>query len=272
MLFDGTMEVKVAPTSSGHLAIQWAKARRLGGLSLRLCVSTSPGAPRLVLSESLSETGYFVDETSNVRHRDRLPSYFFEYTDPSGMIMDTSPAYTLTYEPDIAYLSYLVEAERALQKIDGVAGVALILKREGERCPSCWNVIEAKRMKDYCPVCFGTGWDGGYWDPISFTFRYLRMPSVGQINLDGAPTYDSVYQVQALYYPALLEGDVIVDTHNAERFRVHTIELVTYRSSFPVFQNITAIRIPKSDALHALTIPEEFFKKHRPLKAAPVVM
>ena len=186
--------------------------------------------------------------------------------------MEKSQAFSVSFKPDTAYLSYIIEAERALDRFDGVAGVALMLRREGERCSECWNFIEAKRMKDHCLTCYGTGWEGGYWEPIPVTFRYLRIPTVGQLRADPVPNYDSVYQLQLVYHPSLLEGDVLVDGHNGDRYRVHTVELITYRSSFPVFQNVVAVRVPTDDDLYLFDIPKELFRKHRTLKAAPVVM
>lgn len=272
MLFNPDIEVQVLPTSTGNLAVQWSNISIPSGCTLRLCVSEFPGSEGKQVSTNLGSSGYLVDTETSIRHRDRIPAYYFELISASGILLEKSQAFSLSFRPDTAYLSYIIAAEKALERIDGVNGFALIMRRNGERCPDCWNFIESKRMKDSCDTCYGTGWEGGYWDPIPITFRYLRIPTVGQLTIEPAPNYDALYQIQMVYHPSLLEGDVIVNGHNGDRYRVHTVELVTYRSSFPVFQNVVVVRVPVLDSLYSFPIPRELFKKHKPLKAAPVVM
>lgn len=51
----------------------------------------------------------------------------------------------------------------------------LVRKRAGERCPRCWSNLTSNVMDPQCPVCYGTGYTGGYASyPIWGQFQYPR--------------------------------------------------------------------------------------------------
>lgn len=50
-----------------------------------------------------------------------------------------------------------------------------ILRRYGKRCGHCYDEIKGRKIRQDCPVCFGTSYEGGYYGPFdSFWQRGLR--------------------------------------------------------------------------------------------------
>jgi ribosomal protein L37E len=59
-----------------------------------------------------------------------------------------------------------------LSKFAGSKSFLMRKKAYGVRCPRCWNQSLEKVMDDHCGVCYGTSWDGGYFDPIPLFVQY----------------------------------------------------------------------------------------------------
>jgi|ERR1700757_28509 len=59
-----------------------------------------------------------------------------------------------------------------LTKFTGVKSYLFKAKYFGVRCPRCWNAVQEKVMEDKCPVCYGTSWEGGYFNPVPVFLQY----------------------------------------------------------------------------------------------------
>lgn len=88
----------------------------------------------------------------------------------------------------------------------------------GQRCPQCWDSVLGKRIDDSCPVCFGTGFSGGYHYPIEFYPQFDKAPRVDQV-----ATHDhhqqTILGMRCQASPRLSPFDLLID-HKNQRYRV----------------------------------------------------
>lgn len=113
-------------------------------------------------------------------------------------------------------------------------------KSFGQRCPQCWDRALGKVTDDQCPVCWATGFSGGYHYPVAFW---------GQIDpVERAEQLTQFTHLQPQYAglrmgptPGLAPGDLLVD-HKNGRWRVNTVNNVT-RLGVTVHQRPTLVRV-----------------------------
>ena len=101
--------------------------------------------------------------------------------------------------------------------------------REGQRCPNCWDQILGKRTKSDCPVCNGTGYMVGYYDPFRM---YLNVgPEVVAANTvqDGPRNTEGTVQAWTGDYPLLDAGDVLIEKGSHLIWEVSRVSLNTHR-------------------------------------------
>jgi hypothetical protein len=132
-----------------------------------------------------------------------------------------------------------------LSKFAGIKSYVFKRRPFGERCPRCWNVTLEKVMDDHCPVCYGTSWEGGYFDPIPSFIQFEPTPN---------ETTNSYYGIiepnqiggWTISLPEIQPGDVILRTGDWNIYyvsRAATTELQTN----PVRQMLTLTQFSRGD-------------------------
>jgi hypothetical protein len=96
----------------------------------------------------------------------------------------------------------------------------LLYKRKwtGKRCPNWDRVRQQHSQLDVCPICFGTGFVGGYLKPIE-VFVGLPAPTTQQIEIETGPGMKNIYRPTwwTLWEPPLVNKDFFV-RYNGQRF------------------------------------------------------
>lgn len=83
----------------------------------------------------------------------------------------------------------------------------------GTRCTHCWDPVSMRITESFCPVCLGTGWVHGYFDPIEFTGEMNPSPKFSEITMFGdfMPSDCVLFLTN---FPIIKQKDVIVDDNN----------------------------------------------------------
>lgn len=196
---------------------------------------------------------FYRDTTVNLLDRWRVPYYKLTIVDLNG--------HTRTYGP-----------LRVNQGLDGVAinainatnaqlrfggNVVLIYQRKfdiSDRCSNCWDAKLRKPTMSNCPVCFNTGFEGGYYAPI-LTLATI-VPDI-KANVPGDATRQ-VSTVSALFsnYPVLRPKDLVYEMGTGERYRVFRIDPAEARQRMLVNQNVIMEALNTSDIEHRLEVPD----------------
>jgi len=104
-------------------------------------------------------------------------------------------------------------------KFNGTSAYILKRKHWGVRCRKCFDVLTKKVTNSKCPVCFGTGFEGGYETPVLITGRFTAPNSNTDMTPQGLSDTTKMRFICA-DYPDIDPLDVIVDKYRNHRFIV----------------------------------------------------
>jgi len=163
-----------------------------------------------------------------------------------------SPAQTALGNQDLRSYIYAKEIMRKeVVQMRGLSGVQVSVYKkmhEGEQCEVCRDPITKKQMDEFCEVCNGTGFTGGWYGPFpayaTFSVRQVHKKHAQ----DGAFVEDDrTHQIRIIGSPALLRGDMVVDTSNNLRYTVNMINNAVELRRIAVIQELAATEIETSD-------------------------
>lgn len=106
-----------------------------------------------------------------------------------------------------------------LKNLSGVLVSVLKKRYFGVICSNCTSTLTRSILKNKCDACHGTGWEGGFFDPVQ-TFANFRPAQVNSSTADTGITEITKTSATMLAYPKVEEGDVIVEHDTNRRWRV----------------------------------------------------
>lgn len=124
----------------------------------------------------------------------------------------------------------------------------------GQRCAACWDDVMGKKTDDSCPVCFNTGFSGGFHWPVEFFAQFDSSPRV-----DIANTMELHQQVtrgvRCPASPHVSPGDLLIN-HQNRRYRVVSVA-DTNRLGVSVHQELHVIDIQPGSIEDAIELKVE---------------
>lgn len=171
-----------------------------------------------VIETGLEVTEYKDDSaTGNLFYRSNRSTMFyniiallnggteFQYPD----IVDFSP--NLKY-PIQGVLNRVIQLNRKRMTIGAEYCDLYLKKGAGDRCPTCWNKITGSTSspKELCPICFNTGFKGGY-NKITALCNIRDSPEEIIQLPQGLARQSRGKQAVMADYPVLRAGDFIVE-------------------------------------------------------------
>jgi hypothetical protein len=159
---------------------------------------------------------------------------------------------------DRLYYREIVRAERLrIRKGAGVTGALLKRKWWGVRCqnPGCIDPDTQEVRNPRCPVCFGTGWQGGYFPAIAYEMeidndvtQLSQSAKAGTSNTGTGPTSRS------LAAPALRTMDVFVDTNTGKRWKLSPVAVAAAIRHVPLILQVKIEPVGPNDVIYAVPI------------------
>lgn len=239
--------------SQDHYTIEWdvEGASDPDAVTIIIYRSEVKGEPWAeVASFALGSTRHYFDYSVSPNNLHRV--FYYKIKAEEG---------TYTYESE-PLSSYPVATPAALMLVRknenllirkgkvGIPSFIFVKRTWGTRCPACFRGGTADST---CEKCFGTGFVGGYYDPIdTYVARSPEQRVSGSAK--GVPIETDRRRYWMSNYPLLREGDVIVD-NRGERWKVLPGIQVTDFQGFPLRQIFNASRRPNSDVIYKLPVP-----------------
>lgn len=123
------------------------------------------------------------------------------------------------------------------EEFAGTMGWLFPRRTFGQRCPQCWDDVLQKVVDDRCPVCFGTGFSGGYHRPIQFFVQVDESPTAERTS---PPHHhqQKTFSIRSPASPFVKPLDLFIDNRN-RRMRVLQVH-GTHRLNTPVRQEFQA--------------------------------
>lgn len=137
-----------------------------------------------------------------------------------------------------------------LNKFVGVKSYLFRKKNYGRRCPACWDSRTEQILDDHCPVCIGTSFEGGFFEPAPLFLQYETTPSDRQKVYYGAMETNQI-GAWTISVPEITPHDIIVRTGDWGAYRVDRI-MRTELQANTVRQIMTLTQLSKGDVEYQL--------------------
>ena len=106
-----------------------------------------------------------------------------------------------------------------LKKYMGIPAVLFKRKTYGRRCSECWSKKHEKIMKNNCPTCIGTSFEGGYFEGIMSYFQFdpksrsLQYTHIGKLESNHSSCWTTSL-------PVMDEFDILIRLYDFKVFNI----------------------------------------------------
>lgn len=200
----------------------------------------------------------FKDPTARDYSKFRNGYYIVEALLPSGQTVKSTPT-SWHYKRRDRLQLIATEIQRRefllLSKFNGVKSYLFRKKYYGLKCHRCWNPTTEKIMDDHCSVCFGTSFEGGYFDPLPMYVNYDPTPNeilkafVGRIE----PNMIAAYTISL---PEITADDIIIRTGDWNVYQVIKIQTTEMQTN-AIRQMMSLSQLGKGDIENKLALRVE---------------
>lgn len=156
----------------------------------------------------------------------------------------------------------MVHSRRVAYRYGPGGQLGYLLKRRwtGQPCTRCLD-RQTKEVRDpACPNCYGTGFECGYFYPMSCVWAELS-PRSHRTELDAGQNRgtvdDIVVQADMLMTELLGEDDVWVNRRTDDRYYVHRVAHNSEVRGVPIAANVELRLVPFSSVIYTIPIPDQ---------------
>jgi hypothetical protein len=154
----------------------------------------------------------------------------------------------------------LVRQERLRMRMRGGGQEGYLLKRRisGTPCPVCLDTQTREVRNPDCPVCWGTGWECGYFFPMACIWADMN-PKTYYTTLDGqrGTVKPMVCKARMVHTWMMQTEDVFVVKKTDDRFYVHQVQNSVEIRGVPLVAEVELRLAPATDPIYNLPIPDQ---------------
>lgn len=137
-----------------------------------------------------------------------------------------------------------------LRKFVGIKTLFFRRKTNGTRCSRCWNQDTKRTINDKCGTCYGTSWEGGYYEPFETLVQYDATPNDVQLTYLGKLEQNQI-QAWTIAFPEMLDFDLLYRVPDKRMYRVSRV-LPTELTTKSVRQILVLTELSKESVEHKL--------------------
>jgi len=223
---------------------------------------SSEGPWELLTHAPLNDAYFYVDDEQSAPHDGSDPSLFslrrtlyyrvtVESTGGEVASDDSLNIPPLDRRREGIWRKLVRDAQLMLKKGNGTE-VAVLKKRTwGEPCTNCRTAMQ-RTARSHCSVCFGTGFVGGYWNPVYTWANRGTAPVDVQITQEGKT---EVHQLQGIlgFVPEVAVDDVLCFLRDNKRYRIDRV-MTTEIHTRTVHQELLLSELSRSSAVYKLHV------------------
>jgi len=249
---DGTsnfIDVICYPEWYDSITLQWDIPSSWGDCKFNVYFSPGGSDTYTKLNSVLLSNPFFKDTTTREYSKFTNGNYVVEAIFPGlTRSIKSKPVFTQYRRRDrtdriaseIQRREYLL-----LSKFAGVKAYYFRKRNYGMRCHRCWNPTQEKVMDDHCKVCYGTSWEGGYFDPTPVFIQFGTTPSTKNRGYHGIVESNSI-EAWTISVPEIRSEDIIIRTGDFCMYRV-LASAPTELQTRAVKQNLSLGQLSKTD-------------------------
>lgn len=222
-----TVDVHFTPLVENRVLVSWALEkdfREVGPYTFTLYRGHFPTDDGFVAVAQTVDQPWAYDDNPQLGQYGVELYYKVVLTDGNGNTYESQAVHGETYweRYDWTLAREIIRKEHLLQrKRAGTKGYLLKRRDFGDPC-SCVNKDTGQVESVSCPTCYGTGVEGGYYEP--FEYWVIMNPSQTIVKLDDESGLQTavIESVRSLAYPTPSPGDMWVHAHTNRRFSVES--------------------------------------------------
>jgi len=256
------LKVTVYPTWYKHVAVAWEVPDDWGNCVFNVYTSQTEAGPfQLLTSQPISDVKLFDSTAQEYRKFDRgyyvveailLDRRSVSIKSPAASWKPSQRAWVGLRAVEIQRREYWL-----LSKFNGIKSYLFRKRNFGPRCPECWSYEHETVLKDNCKTCFGTGFEGGYWEANPLYINYEPTSN------DNLKTYFGIFEPNqigawTISFPEMRPDDIIIRTGDWNIYRVEKLGATELQGN-QVRQLLQLSQLAKSDIENVLitkNIPE----------------
>lgn len=179
-----------------------------------------------------------------------VDTYYSEPTAKAGILMPR----------DWRLAREILRKERLRHRYANQDGYLLKRRITGNNCPVCLDLQTMEVTDPYCPQCWGTGKECGYYYPIACIWADLS-PMTRRRHLDDQATRGTIQDIvitgRMLMLPLIEEQDVWVSRKTDDRYYIQSIQNVAEMRGVPLVANVELRPAPYTDVIYRIPIPQQ---------------
>lgn len=254
------LDLKLTQVSPSFITLTWfleSTAENLSDYHVDIYkseLSSASIADYDVVVSGISAQNYNTYDDYSIRG---LTNKFATYTYFIRVVHNITDAFTsskpttvnVESDNDVRYI--IKHRELVLNRLSGAWFNLLKRKTYGTFCTSCYDETLQRNTNSKCPVCFDTGYVGGYYLPFKFRAQMNNNPP-RQILTTYGDWQDNDAIITMSNSPVLSPGDVIVDRYS-NRWAVLTIK-TTNKALFLLSQQAQVRQIELDNIVNTVSI------------------
>lgn len=137
-----------------------------------------------------------------------------------------------------------------LSRFNGIKSYLFRRMHYGKRCTECWNPVLKVVVKERCETCYGTSFEGGFFNPVPLYLNYDPSQLVEAKTFFGR-LEDEQLGAWTISIPRINPGDIIVRTRDWNMYRVDAVNS-TELQVLPVRQMLRLSQLSQNEVEHEL--------------------
>lgn len=246
------ISISLYPEWYKDMSISWKIPSDWGNCKFNVYISDGGKDYRRLNSTPLSNP-YFNDVDSKEYSRFENARYIVEALLPSGSPIISQPAF-IEYKRRERLEKMANEIQRReyilLSKFAGVKSFLFKRRSYGDRCPRCWDAKTEKVMDDHCEVCYGTSWNGGYFEPIPVFVQYETNPTSRLKTYQGVLESNSISS-WTISVPNIEPDDIIIRLGDLSLYKVVSVNATALQTK-QIRQLLNLTQLSRSDVENKL--------------------
>lgn len=230
------------------MTLQWEIPSGWGNSMFNVYFSPGGSANYTRLNPSPLANPFYKDLTTRDYSRFDNGNYVVEALLPGARVVVSRPTFA-QYKRRDRIDRIAAEIQRRefllLSKFAGIKAFYFKKRHYGIRCSRCWNQSIEKVMDDHCTVCFGTSWQGGYFDPIPVFIQFEPTPSARVKGYVGEIEPNSI-SAWTIAMPEIHSDDILIRTGDFSIYKVIAVNSTELQTR-PVRQTMSLTQLSKSD-------------------------
>ncbi len=154
----------------------------------------------------------------------------------------------------------ILRKERLRMRYGGIDGYLLKRRENGPRCTECLEFQTGEILDPECPLCYGTGYQCGYFYPMGCIWADLA-PKTKRKHIDDqgmrGTILDIVVTARMLLVPAIQSYDVWVNHLTDDRYYIHSLQNAAEIRGVPLVGNVELRPAPFTDVIYDIPIPQQ---------------